>query len=318
MKKFLALLMVLTLVLSFAACGGSTNEETTTEEATTDFFNSDPTTEVPEETTIADVTDPSATEAPTEAPTEATTADGGEVTTAAGENDTTAEPVETTTTTAEEAPVGSDIAKIVAYYNNVANATKGYKGKFKIVKDEQKKAEITEFSVGFLKSLANDLLQKGMGDPRHKEDTFNNGTGKGANGNDLKNFIPLDGEMVMSRLTANAVKSAQCVKSGDTYKIKIVLKPETVGCNQKPANHIKAMGMLEVTDKDVSPFVLDKEKTSFTYTGATIEAVVGENGLLSYAHFFNPVTIKGTLKKGVSVDATVKGSWEQKDYFTYY
>ncbi len=315
MKKLLALLMVCTLVLSLAACGGKPSEdETTTAEETTTVLEDETTAQEPATIELdLDDTTVQTTEAPTEAITDSTTVAPTEVTTKA--EVTTAAPETTTAASAVAAPVGSDVAKIVAFYNESANAAKAYKGKVKIAKDEQKKSTITEFSVGMLKGLANDMLAKAMGDKKHKEDTFTNG--KGANGNDIKKFIPLDGQTVMSKLPASGVKTATCTKDGNNFKIKMKLKQEVVGCNQEPPNHSKVMGTLTVTDDDVSPFVLVKDKTSFTYTGATVEATVNQNGQLIYVHFYEPCIIKGTLKKGVSVDAVVDGSWEQSIWFTY-
>lgn len=98
MKKFLAILLALSLVFAFAACGAK--EETKPEE------NTEASTEAPAESSEAP------TETATEAPSESAT-------------ETTAESTTETTTEAAKGLNSTDAKEVVAFYNKAAVATRG-------------------------------------------------------------------------------------------------------------------------------------------------------------------------------------------------
>ena len=146
MKKLLAILLALTMVFAFVACGSKTTDETTTEA----------TEEVTEEITEA-------TEEATEAPdaTEATEA-GADATEASAEDASDASESETETTAADEGLNSTDPAEVVAFYNAARKATKpAPKGNqtMALVGDISGDGAIGAFA-GPLTSAANSALSK--------------------------------------------------------------------------------------------------------------------------------------------------------------
>ena len=109
MKKILAILLAVSMLVAFAACGTKTQEETTTEEITEEITE-EVTEEVTEEATSEDVTEAPAEDAST---TEAASEDASEAT-SESETESTTEEDKTPKTTEE----------IVAYYNAARKATK--------------------------------------------------------------------------------------------------------------------------------------------------------------------------------------------------
>ena len=109
MKKILAILLAVSMLVAFAACGTKTQEETTTEEITEEITE-EVTEEVTEEATSEDVTVAPAEDAST---TEAASEDASEAT-SESETESTTEEDKTPKTTEE----------IVAFYNAARKATK--------------------------------------------------------------------------------------------------------------------------------------------------------------------------------------------------
>lgn len=205
-KKILAILLALTFVFAFAACGGKGDDETTTApvETTADpFANVEDTTAAIEDTTAA-IED-------TTAAVEDTTA-AVEDTTVAGE--TTA----ATTEAANAMPQGTE--EIVAYFNTaINNAKKNSKSIHSNYMKHAVAGEITGIPSA-LDSIGQTLIKDNMGEDESKKNvTWTSASDKNA-------FFPVENETWASKLTAADVKDAKIVEKDGKYIIKITTKDD--------------------------------------------------------------------------------------------
>lgn len=224
------------------------------------------------------------------------------------------------------APVGSDIAKIVAYYNAAANATKANKGKMTldIVQGSTTKITETDFNDG-VKSVGNKLLPNDYGTKKHLTVTNGNAVGtkttvKGETKSENKSInkiLPIDNNPKMSTLTAAGVKSATCTKVSGGYKVVIKLKPEVVtSLSAKPTSHYACMDVLNISEDDLGGFKI--ENCKIQYSGGTLTATVNDKNMLTYFDVVNPMHITGKLKFGlIGGNATIDASWKQTVTFKY-
>lgn len=224
------------------------------------------------------------------------------------------------------APVGSDIAKIVAYYNAAANATKANKGKMTldIVQGSTTKITETDFNDA-VKSVGNKLLPNDYGTKKHLTVTNGNAVGtkttvKGETKSENKSInkiLPIDNNPKMSTLTAAGVKSATCTKVSGGYKVVIKLKPEVVtSLSAKPTSHYACMDVLNISEDDLGGFKI--ENCKIQYSGGTLTATVNDKNMLTYFDVVNPMHITGKLKFGIiGGNATIDASWKQTVTFKY-
>lgn len=225
------------------------------------------------------------------------------------------------------APVGSDIAKIVAYYNAAANATKANKGKMTldIVQGSTTKITETSFSNG-IKNIGNKLLPNDYGTKKHLTVTNGNAVGtkttvKGETKNENKSInkiLPIDNNPKMSTLTAAGVKSATCTKVSGGYKVVIKLKSETVtSLSEKPKSHYSCMDVLNISEDDLGGFKI--EDCKIQYTGGTLTATVNDKNMLTYFDVVNPMHITGNLTYPplIKGSAVIDASWKQTVTFKY-
>lgn len=252
--------------------------------------------------------------------TETTAAD--EVTTEAGEvtetatNATSETASEATTEAAADikAPIGGTIAEIVTFYNDRANATKAYSGKVKIDKKDGTSSTLDEISIGFLRGTAEDMLPNDY--PKTASKTFTNG--KASDGGSIKDFIPVDGDAKMSKLSASGVSKATCAETAKGWKITLTLKSESGNdVNFKPPYHASCMDTLALTAEDLEPFTLKNAKV--TYKGATLTAEINKDGYVTFFDVNMPVLVEGNLayKSFNLIEAVVTGLWRQTLNFTY-
>ncbi len=204
-KKIIAILLALTVVFAFAACGGNTEDETTTApvETTADpFAEEDTTAAVVEDTTAAAVED--------------TTAAAVEDTTAVVEDTTAA--TEATTEAANAMPEGT--AAIVEYYNTaINNAKKNSKSIHSNYMKHAVAGEITGIPSA-LDSIGQSLIKDNMGEDESKKDvTWTSAEDKNA-------YFPVEGETYASKLTAADVKDAKIVEKDGKWIIKITTKDD--------------------------------------------------------------------------------------------
>ena len=207
-KKILAILLALTFVFAFAACGGKGDEETTTAPVET---TADPFAEV--EDTTAAIEDTTVAIEDTTAAVEDTTVAAVEDTTVAGET-TAAE----TTEAAKAAPQTK--AEIVEYYNTAINSAK--KNSKSIHSNYMKHAvagEITGIPKA-LDSIGQSLIKDNMGEDDSKKNvTWTSAEDKNA-------FFPVENETWASKLTADDVKEAKLVEKDGKYIIRITTKDD--------------------------------------------------------------------------------------------
>ncbi len=221
------------------------------------------------------------------------------------------------------APVGNDIAKIVAFYNTAANNTKAYKGKMSLEIEQGSSSKITETSFPQAAvSIAEGLLPNDY--PTKKTYTVTNGQGDGYNyrkeeaeKKSLNDILPIDGNAKMSTLAAAGVQSATCTKDGNNYKVVIKLKPETVNSfDEKPKYHSSCMDVLDISNDDIKPF--EARSMNIKYTGATLTAVINSSNMLVSYQCNEPMTINGTLGwTFIEGTATIAASWQQTVKFKY-
>ena len=227
----------------------------------------------------------------------------------------------------DSAPVGSDIAKIVAYYNAAANATKANKGKMTldIVQGSTTKITETDFNDG-VKAVGNKLLPNDYGTKKHLTVTNGNAVGtkttvKGETKSENKSInkiLPIDNNPKMSTLTAAGVQSATCTKVSGGYKVVIKLKPEVVtSLSAKPTSHYACMDVLNISEDDLGGFKI--EDCKIQYTGGTLTATVNDKNMLTYFDVVNPMHITGNLTYPplVKGSAVIDASWKQTVTFKY-
>ncbi len=207
-KKIIAILLALSFVVAFAACGGKDDDVTTTAPSTTEdvFAEVDDTTAAAEDTTVADDTTAAADDT-TAAADDTTTAVADESTTAAGETTTEA------TTAAKAMPQSKE--EIVAYYNTAINNAKT--NSKSIHSNYMKHAQAGEIKglSNLLTSLANSLMDTYMGEDDSKKNvTWTTAADKNA-------FFPVENETYASKLTAADVKEAKITEKDGKYIIRI-------------------------------------------------------------------------------------------------
>lgn len=207
-KKIIAILLALSFVFAFAACGGKTEDTTTTTAETTE----DPFAEV-DATTAAPVAEDS-TVAPT---AEDTTVAGAEDTTAASQaaDDSTAAASEETTAAAAMPQTKEEI---VNYFNTAINAVKP---NAKSITRKYSKITLNGTPV-FPSSINNILKLLGGAESFLSEQLAKNSKGEETyKGDDIKAVFPVEGESYSSKLTAADVKEAKIVEKDGKYIIRI-------------------------------------------------------------------------------------------------
>lgn len=218
-KKIIAILLALSFVFAFAACGGKDNESDTTT-TTVDPFEAfdESTTEAPADDTTAasvdaDATTAAADESTTAAADESTTAAADESTTAAADESTTAASTTAATTAASKMPQGKEA--IVAYFNTAINSAK--KDSKSITSNymvHSVAGEITGIPAA-LDSVGQTLIKDNMGEDDSKKNvTWTTAEDKNA-------YFPVEGETYASKLTAADVKDAQIKEANGKYMIRI-------------------------------------------------------------------------------------------------
>jgi hypothetical protein len=290
LKIVTAVILALSLIFCFAACNKTASEKDP-------GFSDAPVNETTAEISITGNSLPGETEpVSVTGPTQETTASSAGLT----------------------APVGTDIAKIVAFYNPAANATKAYAGTVTVAKTTGSFSEINYIATG--KSIAEGLLPNNYGP---KPDlTFVNGLSGSIR---LVDYLPRKGEPTLSVLEPAGVKSAACTANATGWTVLITLKAETLtGPNSyidRPKYHYQCMDTLDLLNfspADFKPFTF--ATATVTYTDATtITADINSKGLLANLHIFEPARILVDLTWGfIKLKNTdVTGIFKEDYIFTY-
>lgn len=206
-KKIIAILLALSFVFAFAACGDKSGDETTTApvETTADpFAAGDETEKAPaDETTAASVDTSAVSEEDSTAASEADTSD-----VSASE--------EATTEAANAMPQGKEA--IVAYFNTAVNSVKT---DAKSVKHHYSKISLNGSTN--LPSWADSLLKLFGGADKFIDDqlTSNSKGEQVYTGSDIKNKYPVENESWASKLTASDVQEAKIIEKDGQYVIRI-------------------------------------------------------------------------------------------------
>ena len=207
-KKIIAILLALSFVFAFAACGGKTEDTTTTTAETT----ADPFAEV-EDTTAAPAAEDS------------TAAPAAEDTTAAGAEDTTvasqaadASTVAASESTTAAAAMPQTKEEIVNYFNTAINAVKP---NAKSITRKYSKITLNGTPV-FPSSINNILKLLGGAEEFLSEQLAKNSKGEETyKGDQIKAVFPVEGESYSSKLTVADVKEAKIVEKDGKYIIRI-------------------------------------------------------------------------------------------------
>lgn len=199
-KKILAILLALSFVFAFAACGGKTEEPTTTApvESTEDPFAAGET-----EAPVADETTAAPTESETAAPVEGETAATSEATTEA----------------ADAMPKTTE--EIVAYFNTAINNAKSNSKSIK--SNYMIHSVYTNKITGLpkaLESVGKSLIEDNMGEDDSKKNvTWSSAADKNA-------YFPVEGETYASKLTASDVKEAKVIEKDGKWLVRITTKDD--------------------------------------------------------------------------------------------
>ena len=123
-------------------------------------------------------------------------------------------------------PAGGSIARIVAFYNQQANAVKAAE------RITIKKHDVSDMSME-VPALMKAFMPSDAGsfDPSKDEmitETFVDGKGTKDTSRRLNNFMPVSGQPYVSQLKASHVQSASCAKQGEGWIVKINLKDEAM------------------------------------------------------------------------------------------
>lgn len=207
-KKIIAILLALSFVFAFAACGGKTEDTTTTTAETT----ADPFAEV-DDTTAA----PAAEDSTAAPAAEDTTAAGAEDTTAASQAaDATTAAASESTTAAAAMPQTKE--EIVNYFNTAINAVKP---NAKSITRKYSKITLNGTPV-FPSSINNILKLLGGAEEFLSEQLAKNSKGEETyKGDQIKAVFPVEGESYSSKLTVADVKEAKIVEKDGKYIIRI-------------------------------------------------------------------------------------------------
>ena len=289
-KKIIAMLLALTFVFAFAACGGKDDGTTTTPEETTadPFAEVDDTTAAPVDDTTAEV----AVSDPTAAPVEGTTAAPVEGSTVAASEATTA---------AESKGLNStDIAEVVAYYNaaviktNKEGAPKGHS-------TMKLKGDITgDGAIGAILSVLSPAAEKAL----------------------AKNSVETDYIPGKGLLKPEDVTRAQAVSKNGVTTVTIALKSQTDGSDADSkagpvGRGIGTLGSIDGALKELgAELTSGRETVKLTYDDAYIKCTINENtGKITGGTWHYVVNIfVGDAKAKLGISANLKNLKAAVDY----
>ncbi len=271
-KKILAILLALSFVVAFAACGGKGDDVTTT---------------APVETTADPFAEVDATDAPTEIATEAPAVDESEVAVSdpVAEDTTVAASEEETTEAANAMPEGKEA--IVAYYNTaINNAKKNSKSIHSNYMKHAVAGEITGIPSA-LDSIGQSLIKDNMGEDDSKKNvTWTSAEDKNA-------FFPVEGESYASKLTAADVKDAKITEKGGKWIIRIttVADPRSEGYSHSNGHAPKAFnavlpGIIDGYIPGIAKSLFSVGTVATAYPSSTVQVTVDPaTGNVTHANY---------------------------------
>lgn len=274
-KKILAILLALSFVVAFAACGGKGDDVTTTApvETTEDPFAAIEETEPATDAPAADESDVAVSD-PTEAASEATSEESTEV---ASE--------EETTEAANAMPEGKEA--IVAYYNTaINNAKKNSKSIHSNYMKHAVAGEITGIPSA-LDSIGQSLIKDNMGEDDSKANvTWTSAEDKNA-------YFPVEGETYASKLTAADVKEAKIVEKDGKWIIRIttVADPRSEGYSHSNGHAPKAFnavlpGLIDGYIPGIAKSLFSVGTVATAYPSSTVQVTVDPaTGNVTHANY---------------------------------
>ncbi len=322
MKKYLALMLVLAILVPFAACTKDPEGDTTTTTANNDTSSTnpnDPSGTNPTANTGDTTLDPSntgttvdtstttgvpptdeqgntvpTTVPPTNGPTETAAP------TKEGDPPTKAPTAAPTQPPANVVPVNGSIAEIVDYYSKAANATKTSKD-FSVKKHTVQTVKFVKPTI--VAAFANTLLKDLDGKTLDYDITFKNGIGYDNKDGGKQttrtpqSFLPIKDQDYMCKLPASGVKAASCVADGSNYKVVIELINETVKAVIEPPVYSSCMNSVTEDIKNVKEVKIS-DNAQAAYSQGKITAVVNSQGKLVSVSMHGYGYITGDVESG--------------------
>ena len=277
-KKILAILLALSFVFAFAACGGNSDDTTTTAPVET---TEDPFAEVE----ATDAATEAATDAATELATEAASEAATEAASAAADETTAAATEEATTEAANAMPEGKEA--IVNYYNTaINNAKKNSKSIHSNYMKHAVAGEITGIPSA-LDSIGQSLIKDNMGEDDSKKDvTWTSAEDKNA-------YFPVEGETYASKLTAADVEDAKIVEKDGKWIIKIttVADPRSEAYSHSNGHAPKAFnavlpGLIDGYIPGIAKSLFSVGTVATAYPSSTVQVTVDPaTGNVTHANY---------------------------------
>jgi len=216
--------------------------------------------------------------------------------------------------------VPGDIAEIVAFYNERANAMKTYASRVTVIKRDGVTSKINHLGGGSaVLSVAENMLQDSYS--QKPTLTFDNGV---SGNKTLAAYLPRGYSSLMSELNPsgeNGVKYATIADNNGGHIVTIVMKDEiTAGptaLSDKPTYISQCMDTMNLTPEDLRPFTL--ENATATYTGCRIEAVFDAQDRMTKLDVTTPIRVMGDLVYGVIQlkDTDIVGTYNGNYTFAY-
>lgn len=312
MKKIPAIVLILTLILCFAACKDENPDLTTLPEETASVLP--PVSDVP--STLPDVTeavtipsvseDASATSAPA---VSETAADASEAQTTLAP---VTEPVTSAPVTEPVTGAAADTSEegILKALSDAVNKTKGYKENVTV--DHTEKFNIVEPVVkldsaemlGTLATRAVNFVKDLVLKPSSEVYSFSGGIATTSEGEKTQLLLPKDKAFA---LTPEEVASATLSEENGRRHIVVTLAPEeTHSLSEIPTAHANSIGYLDLAG---SFKIIQIDEISIKYPGSVIDAYVRSDGYVeSVTYTINLEAFSKAHGMGISGSATFSGA----------
>lgn len=216
--------------------------------------------------------------------------------------------------------IPGNIAEIVAFYNEHANAMKTYASRVTVIKRDGVTSKIIHLGGGSaVLSVAENMLQDSYS--QKPTLTFDNGV---SGNKTLAAYLPRGYSSLMSELNPsgeNGVKYATIADDNGGHIVTIVMKDEITSgptaLSDKPTYISQCMDTLNLSPEDLHPFTL--ENATATYTGCRIEAVFDAQDRMTKLDVTTPIRVMGDLVYGVIQlkDTDIVGTYNGNYTFAY-
>ncbi|MBQ6897975.1 MAG: hypothetical protein IJN70_03265 [Clostridia bacterium] len=302
-KKALAVILALAAVLSFSGCLKYTSNilEVTTRpnmggnnEVNTTIIYVNPTPEV--QTTLP-VIIPEITTQPVQQIPEVTTQPVQQI-------------PEATTQPAVKDPSTWTTAEILKFTTDAVTKTKAYTNQVTVDHEEAFDIKITKAPGGKLVMDAADSIIASVAKPSKETLTFTNGRTTNGEGENVPLLLPKRGAFT---LTADGIATAYAKKSGNDTIVHIQLVKEVGTLTDHPKHHAASLGYLDASDVDLGTIQLNY--LDITYSGSTMDFVIGSDGYVKSVDYKIPIHIAVEARIfGITAGGECQGS--QSEFWT--